>query len=292
MEPTNDAELASELGAQPGAASGDSARSLIITLLGEFVAPHGGRCWTQSLVAVMDELGVREKATRQAVARLHQRGWLSKERVGRKTRWELTDSTRTILTTGAERIYGFGRADREWDGGWLVLLARVPERERHVRHRMTTGLNWAGFGSIGQGVWLSPWTTDEPEAVRLLGDLGVEATSFRAELGSLGVGSDLVAQAWDLPGLRSSYERFMHDLASLAQPADGRAAAGQLALATHWWRRFPFADPDLPRELLPRDWPGPAAAKRYATVRAALGPWAAAWWTELDASEGPGAPTS
>jgi phenylacetic acid degradation operon negative regulatory protein len=26
------------------------------------------------------------------------------------------------------------------------------------------------------------------------------------------------------------------------------------------WRRFPFLDPDLPRELLDHDWPGPRAA--------------------------------
>ena len=29
------------------------------------------------------------------------------------------------------------------------------------------------------------------------------------------------------------------------------------------WRRFPFLDPDLPRELLDHDWPGPLAADAF-----------------------------
>ena len=31
----------------------------------------------------------------------------------------------------------------------------------------------------------------------------------------------------------------------------------------HEWRRFPFLDPDLPGELLPRDWSGYRAAELF-----------------------------
>ena len=32
----------------------------------------------------------------------------------------------------------------------------------------------------------------------------------------------------------------------------------------HGWRKFLFADPGLPDELLPRDWPGREAAEVFA----------------------------
>ena len=84
-----------------------SARSLLLTLLGEFVLPRPGAVWTQTIVGVLDGLGVEEKAARQALARTAADGWLASERVGRSVRWSLTESGQHLLTAGAERIYAF-----------------------------------------------------------------------------------------------------------------------------------------------------------------------------------------
>ena len=46
-----------------------SARSLLMTILGEFVLPGHAVVWTASLVAAMGALDVEEKAARQAIAR-------------------------------------------------------------------------------------------------------------------------------------------------------------------------------------------------------------------------------
>lgn len=256
-----------------------------MTLLGEFVLPHGGTAWTQTLVALMDGLGVRDKAARQALARMHEGGWLGRERVGRRTRWTLTDHSRALLEAGAARIYDFGQHVRPWDGTWVVLLASVPERDRRVRYRMGIGLSWAGFGSLGQGVWLSPWAQQEQDAVTLLDGLAVQATSFRARLGELGSGSALAGQAWDLPRLRARYDTFVADTdVLLASLPEGEAAAVELATLVHRWRRFPFLDPDLPAALLPSDWPGPFAARRFADLRAALIDQAYSWWEATEAA--------
>jgi phenylacetic acid degradation operon negative regulatory protein len=286
--------LAPVLGARiDGRAGADSSSDLLMTLLGEYVLPNGCRAWTQSLTALLAAMGVRDKAARQALSRMCDRGSLERERVGRQTRLTLTDDARRLLEAGAERIYQFGQRVRPWDGSWLVLLASVPESERHARYRMGLGLSWAGFGSIGQGIWLSPWGEQEDVAVELLGELGVQATSFRAGLGRLGSGQRLAHQAWDLPALRDEYDRFLGDTeplaGSLPRPAD---AAVELAELVHRWRRFPFLDPDLPAELLPPDWPGPAAARRFADLRAALLPSAQAWWRDTEADLTPGGPTS
>ena len=49
--------------------SGESARSLLNTVLGEFVYAAGGAAWTSTFVEALALLDVEEKAARQALAR-------------------------------------------------------------------------------------------------------------------------------------------------------------------------------------------------------------------------------
>jgi phenylacetic acid degradation operon negative regulatory protein len=257
-----------------------------MTMLGEFVLPNGHKVWTQTLIEALALLGVRDKAARQAIARMHDRGWLERTRVGRRTRWHLTDSTLAMLEAGAERIYGFGRHRPAWNGDWVILLASVPERDRNLRYRMGMGLSWSGFGTLGQGIWISPWADEEPAAVEVLNGLGVDAMSFVGGLGQLGRVDELVEQAWDLPTLRSHYESFLDDTAHLVDGGLselGGDSVAELALLVHRWRRFPFLDPGLPAELLPADWPGHAAVDRFTEARNRLREPAASWWIEREA---------
>jgi phenylacetic acid degradation operon negative regulatory protein len=283
------ASLAPVLGVRQDASIGvDTSRGLLLTILGEFVLAHAGRVWTQTLLELLELLDVNDKAGRQALARMRQRGWLEREQSGRQARWVLTQQSRQLLEPGARRIYEFGQSARRWDGQWVVVLASVPERDRHLRYRLTTGLSWAGFGSVGQGVWLSPWLQQERPAVALLAELGIDAKTFRSQLGDLGEPQALAAQAWDLVELRERYSAFMADTELLAaSAAAGRDAAAALTWLVHRWRRFPFLDPDLPGALLADDWPGPAAARRFADLRDALRPEALAWWAATDAAFDP-----
>lgn len=276
--------LAPVLGARKdGTAGASSSRDLLMTVLGELVLPNGGAAWTRTLVTTLELLGVRDKAARQALARLEERGWLRRERHGRQTRWLLTDRAAELLGAGAERIYGFGQRPRDWDGRWVLLLTSIPESDRRVRYRMSQGLGWAGFGSIGPGTWISPWADREAHAVDLLADLEVDATSFIAEIGTLGSGPALAATAWDLPALRVEYEQFLAETDRVdAATLDPAHAASELTALVHRWRRFPFIDPDVPAELLDSDWPGGTAATRFTELRAALRPAATRWWLELE----------
>ena len=60
-----------------------SARSLLTTVLGEYVLPQGEPVWTQTIVDVLGRFEIEEKSARQALARVAAEGWLSSERVGR-----------------------------------------------------------------------------------------------------------------------------------------------------------------------------------------------------------------
>src|SRR5436305_1959032 len=89
------------------AAGSGSARGLLFTVLGEFVLPAGHRAWTSAFIDVLGRLGVEEKAARQALMRTAADGWLTSERVGRRTCWQLTSSAEKLLVEGTERIDGF-----------------------------------------------------------------------------------------------------------------------------------------------------------------------------------------
>jgi phenylacetic acid degradation operon negative regulatory protein len=243
------------------AAGAPSARGLLFTLLGEFVLPGDGMAWTSAVLDVFARLGIEEKATRQALMRTAAAGWLEAEKIGRRTRWRLTASGRRLLTDGAERIYAFAGAAPDWDGRWLLVSTRIAEPERRARHVVRTRLSWAGFGSLGAGLWISPHPDREAEAVGVLRDAGVaaEAHIFVATRAGLGDPRVMVAQAWDLAAVETQYEQFIEEFG--VRDA-GDVLVRQIELV-HAWRRFPSVDPALPRELLPDRWSGLAAAQLF-----------------------------
>src|SRR5258708_33424960 len=125
------------------AAGASSARGLLFPLLGEFVLTGDGNAWTSAVIAAFERLGAEEKATRQALMRTAAAGWLRAEKVGRRTRWHLTDAARRLLTDGAERIYSFTGSAENRGGRWLLVAARSPGGGRRARHPACTPPSWA-----------------------------------------------------------------------------------------------------------------------------------------------------
>jgi phenylacetic acid degradation operon negative regulatory protein len=252
------------------AGGSESARGLLLTILGELVLPAGGSALTSAFIDVLGRLGVEEKATRQALMRTAGDGWLAAQRQGRRTVWTLSPDGQRQLTDGAERIYGFHGVQRDWDGRWLLVLARAPETERAARHVLRTRLTWAGFGSPAPGIWISTHLDRAAEAERVLDEAGLreDAQIFYAEHHSGGMPA-MVRQAWDLEAIEQRYEEFLAEFSG--EPlADPMVRTIQLV---HTWRRFPQVDPELPAELLPARWSGTRAAELF---RRHHEPWAAA----------------
>src|SRR2546423_14629964 len=225
-----------------------SARGLLLTVLGEFLLPHGGWVPTSAFLDVLGRLGVEEKATRQAIMRTAADGMLTSQRQGRPTLWSLTPAAQEFLAEGADRIYGFQATQPEWDGRWLIVLARVPESERAARHLLRTRLTWAGFGSPAPGVWITTHIDRAKEAERVLDEAGVhDGQIFLAEHHAGGPLSAMVREAWDLYAVEASYEDFLADF--------GRARGGDPGVATVQplppLRRLPPNDPAPPAPLPP-----------------------------------------
>ena len=89
------------------------AKSLIVTVFGDAILPHGGSIWMGSLVALLAPFGVNERLVRTAVLRLTRDNWLVADSIGRRSYYRLTD-------TGSHR---FEERVAEWgqfvfDVGW------------------------------------------------------------------------------------------------------------------------------------------------------------------------------
>ncbi|HEY3902393.1 MAG TPA: PaaX family transcriptional regulator C-terminal domain-containing protein [Streptosporangiaceae bacterium] len=263
------------------AAGAASARGLLLTVLGEFVLPAGGSAWTSAFIEVFGRLGVEEKAIRQALARTGADGWLEPERHGRRTRWRLTADGDRLLTEGTERIYAHRGSQPDWDGRWLLVLARGPDSDRAARHHLRTRLTWAGLGSPVPGIWISSHIERIAEVESVLTEAGVaDRQIFVAEHRGDGELVSLVKQAWELPAIEQSYEAFCAEFASTGT-SDPLTSLIELV---HAWRRFPFVDPGLPPSLLPARWIGTRAASLFAARHAAWSAAAVEEWISLNRS--------
>jgi phenylacetic acid degradation operon negative regulatory protein len=231
-----------------------AARSVLLTLLGEYVLPASGGAWQETLIGALETLDHKTPAARRALARSVAAGWLRTERHGRRSRVHLTRATAEMLRAGTERIYSFGDP-WEWDGRWLLVVLRVPEERREVRHQVRTRLAWAGFGSLGGGLWISPHVERERELHEAAGDGSVaEVVSFFAQIGGIGDPAKVVSEAWDLAGVAHAYRAFVARFGRL-RPGSPEAMFRAQTLMVHEWRKFPFLDPDLPADMLPAGWP-------------------------------------
>src|ERR1700712_1227504 len=83
-----------------GALTPGSARSLLITILGELVWPSGGPGWTSTLVRILKGLGIEEQTARQAIARAAASDWIVAERRGREVCWTLSEKLVHIFDSG------------------------------------------------------------------------------------------------------------------------------------------------------------------------------------------------
>jgi phenylacetic acid degradation operon negative regulatory protein len=232
-------------------------QDLAVTLLGAYVRPHPRPVWSGGMVHLLGEFGFSTGAARVALARLVRRGLLARIKEGRLVYYTLTERSEHLLAEGDRRIFSLG-IDVEWDGTWTILWHSIPEERRVERSRLGRRLRFLGFGSVQDGTWISPHDREQ-EILELVEELRVEER-VGAVLGrparSLQI-NELINRAWDLGELTRRYEEFV----AAFEPYRGKRLMSQLddreaflvrTRLVHAFRQFPFLDPDLPDELMPR----------------------------------------
>ncbi|MFF3572636.1 PaaX family transcriptional regulator C-terminal domain-containing protein [Nocardia jiangxiensis] len=260
-----------------------SARSLLLTVIGEMMYAPSEAAWTTALLHVLGGLGVEEHAARQVLARAADAGWVVRERDGRAVKWRLAEKGRALVTDGIHRSDAYLAGPPEWDGRWLLLFVTVPGEQRTTRKRLYGGLSWLGLGNPMPGVWLTPHTERGAELSELVESLGLRssALSVVGTVHDAGLGGDEIAgKAWDLTDLEVHYKTLLDQLNSLPEPRGGDETLFAYLELLNVQQRFMRRDPYLPEELLP-EWIGRDGAALIRACRERWGRLAHARWREL-----------
>lgn len=243
------------------------AGSLIITIFGDAIAPHGGTVWLGSLIKLFEAFGLNQRLVRTSVFRLSQEGWLSAEQVGRRSYYSLTQSGRRRFESAFRRIYSAPAT--QWNGEWCLVFAGHSALGATEREKLRRELTWQGFGMLAPGVLGHP-AMDATDILATLQEHAVQdkVVVMRAhgmtELGGLPL-HELVAECWHLDELSQAYRDFLDRYRPILRQLQGVEALEPLdcllvrTLLIHDYRRVLLRDPQLPDELLPADWAGTAA---------------------------------
>ncbi|GAB4167858.1 MAG: phenylacetic acid degradation operon negative regulatory protein PaaX [Rhodocyclaceae bacterium] len=254
--------IAAALGERP-----PRANSLIITVYGDSIAPHGGTVWLGSFIRLVEPLGLNPRMVRTAVFRLTRDEWLTARRIGRRSYYSLTSAGRRRFEHAYRRIYQ--EPQRDWGGDWQIVLTGCAGLGPEQRDALRKELLWEGFGAIAPGVLAHP-SADLRSLTEILEANGAadRVVAFRARsLGAIAAAplQALVHECWNLDRIAAHYATFMDRFRPVQRAL---AQAGALdpqhcfviqTLLLHEFRRVLLRDPQLPPQLLPRDWPGIAA---------------------------------
>jgi phenylacetic acid degradation operon negative regulatory protein len=211
-----------------------------------------------SVIDVLGDLGVSGHAARSTLTRMADRGLLARHRVGREAFFALTDQGSAVLAEG--QAAALQPPDRDWDGTWTVVSFSLPEDQRALRHQVRSRLVWRGFGLLQGGMWIAAGTVDVGS---LLEDLGVGPyiRVFTASPTAPTTDADLILDAFDLRQIAARYEGFISRWeGTRPEPSD---PLGFLLSLQGEWAQIARADPRLPLDRLPADWPAGRAFELY-----------------------------
>ena len=246
-------------------------KSLVMTVCGDAIAPHGGAFWLGSMIDLLGPLGVSERLVRTSVFRLVQEGWLTASREGRRSRYALEPKALPRFERANRRIYSPPGLD--WDGRWTFVLASNGSIDGDLRALLRKELAWEGFAMLASGVMTHP-APDRDTLREILARAGADGKVFVCDAAGLpGVGArplpELVGDAWDLSGVVAGYRGFIETFTQLADLDPDIAPQDAFAIRTlliHAYRRVQLHDPMLPLALLPGPWPGTDAYELAKTI--------------------------
>ena len=209
--------------------------SLMISLFGDLAQKPDQSIDGPVLSAIMGKLDVRPEATRVALHRLRNDGWITSRKSGRISRHSLSDKGRAECAAASPRIYA-NPDDAPQD--WQLILTRTDEPEDMGRR---------GFIQIEPRLYAGPPDAPLPD----------NAVAFEG-----GTAPDWLRRAAEPAEVTEGYIE-LHDVLQTLQttaPEPGNLTPIEVAalrcLIVHNWRRLVLRHPPMPAPLVRADWPG------------------------------------
>lgn len=240
------------------------ANSLLLSIYGDTICPHGGTIWLGSLIKLVEPLGINQRLVRTSVFRLAEKGILQSKQVGRRSYYSLTEKGFRQFSSAQSRIYQ--SQPPAWDQHWRLAIASSSISQEQ-RDALRKELYWLGFNRISTGVFGHP--TAHFDAVKnMLNDLQLSDHVVLLESRAINIATDtqqtpitniLLKDCHDTTPLDELYQHFI----ALFQPVlDAAKQASNLPpeqcfllriLLIHKFRHILLKEPEIPIELLPED---------------------------------------
>lgn len=247
-------------------------RAAILTLYGDYIRSRGAEIGIGSLIKLLGNFELSQQSVRSAVSRMCQAGLLKVRRDRGRSFYSLTKDGHNLLNKGTQRI--FTRKTNQWDGNWNIVVYSVPERRREARDQLRLELGWMGYGPLSNATWISPYDlTKEVEDLAERLKIKEHIHMFQAKNQDSVNPKDIVSRCWDLGKIHERYVNFIakyrpkleYHLIRLhaGENIEPRECFFERFNLIHEYRKLPYLDPDLPRELLPEDWLRPQAAALF-----------------------------
>jgi phenylacetic acid degradation operon negative regulatory protein len=247
-------------------------QQVVLTLYGDYILHLGGEIGIDTLIKLLVNFGLSEQAVRSAISRMSRNGLLKVRRAGRRSYYSLTDTGRTLLTEGARRI--FKRKTTKWDGNWNIVTYTIPEKTRETRDIFRRELSWLGYGPLSEATWVSPYDMTS-EVIELAEKLQIKDRILVFNSRQVGTvnPTGIMNWCWDLGKIHQKYCNFVDKYQDKLKEHQKRLKTGEAIEPgecfverfhlIHEYRKLPFYDPDLPIELLPKNWLRPQAASLF-----------------------------
>jgi len=256
------------------------ARSLLVTVWGDSVAPHGGTVWLGSLIELVESLGLNERVVRTSVFRLKQEKLLDSHQKGRRSFYTLTHSGLLRFEEATKRIYN--PVKKPWDGNWTLLFTERRALSEEQRRQIQMELVWLGFGDMGSGIYAHPGG-DLDALEKLIRDLDLEdnITLMRAATLPSRLSSNpqiLIQKGWNIPLIEGGYKEFITNFRPVLialknnQNLSAKKCFILRTLLVHDYRRALLKDPVLPATLLPENWSGNVAQNLFRDIYKSISP--------------------
>ena len=237
-----------------------SARSVLVTILGDAVLPVTGKVWLSQLFRLAETYGFDKRLVRVSMFRLAEEGWVTSERHGRRSLYLLTPLAEREFADAADRIYRDIRPPL--DGQWTFVLFDGAQLSPTERNRMTRHLGWHGFVAFRSGVLASPICSAD-ETRRILSEAFPEILPAvaRAEFGDIAdlARNGFFSSAFAFDEGKQAYHDFVDGYEAFDGNCEALSPVEAYCLRTmliHDLRRITLRTPAVPRELLPDPWPG------------------------------------
>jgi len=188
----------------------------------------------------------------QLLWRLKKRSIIKKTKSSKTPSWKITLKANDIQ---AKKFPLLSKQKQPWDKQWRIVYFDIPETKSGLRKQLRSYLIQIGFGQIQKSVYLSPHNLfSQLKKFIIQHKLNEWVNLYEGKRLWMGSNNSLnmVKEIWNLNSLSNSYTQWIRQYKKYTFPLK----PAKKKILIHKYISLLLKDPLLPRELLPKNWPG------------------------------------